>query len=388
MLTPISAAKIDARLRAHLAPDERVLWQDRPKPGSFFGPGVIASGLGLVLVGALLIFGLAGSVLTPEMRLGAAAASVLAGLVILGTGLKRRASRWRYAVTDRRLISVLGKRLIRSVTPEQLDRLTLTVRGNTLYWFRIHPNQSHAYDRGHLAGPDGRFIGFHGLDDPEAVKAMIEAWRLAMTRRTAKTARSFVQSRSVDHSDIEWGGLADGILRIRHSQSGLTMDMQQDWQALVSTRTDGPLRVFGVTLLPRFIRETDKRPYAPELEWNALQVKAGPEAGLILIITDAPMTQRLEDVVHDPWSKTTGTTIIEEEPAYIAGPLKGFGVTRTLPRGAQIRSNAALSAPAMLYQFWLEGEGLCLEIEGYALEGQTEMHRAIKAMIASLDLAG
>ena len=386
MLTPIPSADVDARLRPHLDPEERVLWQDRPKPGSFFGPVVIAGGLGLVLFGLFLLLGVAGNMLTPQMQYGGAAAAAFAGLVILAQGLRRRAARWSYAVTDRRLISVLGKRLIRSVTPEQLDRLTLTVRGNTVYWFRIHHNQSRSYDRGNAAGPDGRFIGFHGLADAEAVKAMIEAWRLAMSRRAAETASSFAQSRATPRPDE--GTVADGTRRIRHPQAGLSMDMPSDWQALVSTRTDAPLQIFGITLLPRFIRESEKRPYAPDLDWNILQVKAAPEAGLVLTLADGPMTQTLEGVLSDRWSAITGATILTQEPDYRAGPFRGFGVTRRLPKGAQVRSTAALSAPAMLRQLWLEGEGLCLELEAYALEGQTEIWRGIEAMIASLDLRG
>ncbi len=387
MLTPVPPAEIDARLRRHLESGEQVLWQGRPKQGSFFGPNVIATGVGLVLVGALLALGLSGGILPAATRFPLAGASALAGLVILGTGWRRRAPLWAYGVTDRRLLSVLGDRLIRSVTPEQLDRLTLTVRDDTVYWFRVHSNQTTPYDRGLLRGPDGQFIGFHGQSDAEAVKAMIEAWRLAISRRAADTARSFARTAGDAARLDEEQELPEGARRIRHPRTGLTMDMPANWQALVSTRTDGPLRIFGVILLSRFIRETDKRPYTPDADWNSLLVRAAPEAGLELILHDAPLTVKLDSVLNDPWARLIKAPVIRTEPELNIGPFAGFGVVRALPKGAQIRSNSALSAPAMLHQVWLAGEGVSLELKGYALEGQADIQSGIEAMMASLALS-
>ncbi|PTW55684.1 hypothetical protein C8N35_1127 [Breoghania corrubedonensis] len=387
MLTPIPSAEIDIRLRRHLDPDERVLWQGRPKQGSFFGPGAVATGISLVLVGTLLSLGLSVGVLPAGARFPLAAACALAGLVILGTGWCRRAPLWVYGVTDKRLLSVLGDKLIRSVTPAQLDRLTLNVRGDTVYWFRIHANQTMPHDRGLLRGPDGQFIGFHGQSDAQAVKAMIEAWRLAISRRAAGTAASFsLTMAAADRSDEGQDSL-DGVCRIRHPLTGLTMDMPATWQALVSTRTDGPLQLFGVTVFSRWVRETDKRSYTPDADWNCLLVQAAPEAGLEVILHNAPQAITLDGVLNDPWAKLANAPVARMEPELRIGPFSGFGVVRTLPGGAQIRSNAALSAPAMMHQMWLEGEGYRLELKGYALEGQADIQSAIEAMIASLRLS-
>ncbi|MBC7285340.1 hypothetical protein, partial [Hoeflea sp.] len=94
VLTPIPRDRIDPRLLAHLEPGEQVLWQGQPRQGSFFGPGVAATGVGLVMAGILLAFGLGGHVLTSDLRRLWAILAVLAGLIILARGWSRRAGLW------------------------------------------------------------------------------------------------------------------------------------------------------------------------------------------------------------------------------------------------------------------------------------------------------
>jgi hypothetical protein len=272
-LTPIPRDRIDPRLLAHLEPGEQVLWQGQPRQGSFFGPGVAATGVGLVMAGILLAFGLGGHVLTSDLRRLWAILGVLAGLIVLARGWSRRAGLWSYAVTDRRLLSVLGRRLIRSVTPSQLDRMGLKIHGNTVYRAKTKQNTSTTFNDTRMSGPDGRFIGFHGQDDPEAIKTMIEPWRLAMSERAAGEAKSFVRAmptpvRPEEEIAPEAQSLPEGVRRIVHPPTGLTIDVPSTWEVLVSNHTEGPLKLFGVTLLPSFIRETKAIPYVPGAEWN------------------------------------------------------------------------------------------------------------------------
>jgi hypothetical protein len=392
VLTPIPRSRIDPRLLTHLEPGEQVLWQGQPQSSSFFGPGIVATGVGLIMVGALLAFGLGGHVLTSNMRQLSAILSVLAGLTILIRGWSRRAELWSYAVTDRRLLSVLGRRLIRSVEAPQLDRLGLKIHGNTVYWASLHENQTLTFDKSLLRGPDGKFIGFHGQSDPEAIKTMIEAWRLAMSDRAAVEGKSFVRASAAPGRSNEKNaqgtlGPAEGARRVLHPGTGLTIDVPSQWEVLVSNRREGPLKLFGLTLLPKFIRESEAIPYAPDAEWNKLQVRAAPEAGMSLILSGESLAATPDSVRNDPWTGLTGSEILRIDDNLDIGPFTGFGAVRVLPAGARIRSNEAVSAPAIHRQIWLQGAGLSLEIQGYALESQADIQKAIEAMIGSLGMS-
>ena len=166
-LDPLNPAAVDPRLVPHLEPGETVLWQNQPKPGSFFGPPQIAGGLALIALGIALASGLISPQLPDASRYGPAAAAAGTGLLLLITRWSRRAALWTYAITDRRLLSVLKGRVIRSVTPEQLDRFELRIKGDTVYWLKlIKRNLNNS--SGTARGPDGIFVGFHGQPDPEA----------------------------------------------------------------------------------------------------------------------------------------------------------------------------------------------------------------------------
>jgi hypothetical protein len=389
VLTPIPRDRINPRLLAHLEPGEQVLWQGQPRQGSFFGPGVAATGVGLVMAGILLAFGLGGHVLASDLRRLWAILGVLAGLIVLARGWSRRAGLWSYAVTDRRLLSVLGRRLIRSVTPSQLDRMGLKIHGNTVYWAKTKRNTSTTFNDTRMSGPDGRFIGFHGQDDPEAIKTMIEAWRLAMSDRAAGEAKSFVRAmpttaRPEEEIAPEAQSLPKGVRRIVHPPTGLSIDVPSTWEVLVSNHTEGPLKLFGLTLLPSFIRETKAIPYTQGAEWNRLQVRAAPEAGISLSLSEEPLAVTPDIVRNDPLIGLTGTRILRFDDNLDIGPFTGFGTIRALPAGTRIRSNEALSAPVIHRQIWLQGAGLSIEIQGSALEDQADIQYAIEAMIASL----
>ena len=385
-LRPLAATDIDPRIAPHLEPGETVLWQNRPKPGTFFGPSQIGGALALMALGIVLASGLIGSLPRGASTYVPAAAAVGVGILLLVTRWNKRAELWSYAITDRRLLSVLKNGVIRSLTPEQLDIYKLRIEGDTVYWLKLIRNDS-GIGMGERRGPDGRLVGFHGQADPQATKALIEQWRQGISERASDSAAAFAETMaSAPHATEGEAAAAPppGVLRVTHPGTGLSLDVPPDWKATVRKRYDGPLRIFGVQILPRIIRDGPDRPYGDGEDWNYLSVSGAPEAGLDLTIHDRPLDTTLDAVLNDPFTGITGTEILQTDPDLRVGPFKGFSVIRRMPAALQIKNGPALSGPAMLRQIWLSRGDKSLELQGYALASQPDVQRAIDAMVGSI----
>lgn len=384
---PVSPKAVDPRLVPHLEPGETVLWQNQPKPGSFFGPPQIAGGLALIALGIVLASGLIGPQLPEASRYAPAAAAAGTGLLLLITRWSRRAALWTYAITDRRLLSVLKGEVIRSVTPEQLDRFDLRIKGDTVYWLKLIKRNLDG-SPGTERGPDGMLVGFHGQSDPEATRARIESWRQSFSERASASAAAFAEQMKSAATAAPGEATPPppaGVLRVSHPGTGLGLDVLPDWKVTIKTRHDGPLRIFGVKVLPRIIRDGPERPYGDPGGWNFLSVRGAPESGLDLTIHDRPLETTLDAILNDPFTKITGAEILSSDPDLQIGRFRGFSVIRRMP-GKEVRNVEALSAPAMLRQVWLGHEGMSLELQGYALENQPDVQNAIDAMVDSLTL--
>ncbi len=394
-LKPLDITTVDPRLSAVLEPGETVLWQGAPKPGSLPGPRPIIGAAVLLAVGVALALALVGSGIPPQTRYAFAAACAGLAVIVLVQAWLARGSLWTYAITDRRLVSVMGGRLIRSVSAAQLDRAKLGIRGQTVFWFR-HLNSRGNSDPENLPGPDGRLIGFHGQTDPQAVLGLIEEWRLGLSRRAAAEADAFVVAMSgtsdADKAAVDGTVAAspvrEGAVRVRLPGTGLSIDVPAAWKMTTRTSYDGPLRIFGVTLLPRIIRPGTEAPYQTGASWTHLRVTAAPEAGITIAILDRPLETTLDQVVGSAWNQITGSRIIRQDPDIRVPPFTGFGVVRSLPAGAGLAGIEALSGATMLRQMWLGDRAVSIEVTGYALEGQASVQTAIDAALSSLAHAG
>jgi hypothetical protein len=383
-LHPIPTAEVDPRIAQHLASSETVLWQGHPKEGTFFGPKQFVGAAVLVGFAIFLVIGGTGMLAPSKATYTLASVSVLGALVVLAQGWHSRAARWAYAITDRRLMSAHGDKLIRSVPPELLDRHKLRIAGDTVYWYRYSQN-NRQMGTDFPSGPEGRKIGFHGQSDPQATMDVIMKWREAISQDATAQASAFVAARNTGE-DVEIGPAA-GVQRVRHPQTGLTCDVPQGWEVTVRKRTDGPLQVFGVTLLPRIIREGDPKPYGTTDDWNAITVRGAPEAGLDIAIYHKMPDVTLEQVTSDRWLGVTGVTLRRTDPDLRIGGMSGFGVLREMPAGFKAKNVEALSGALMERQLWLSKGGLSVEVTGFALESQPEIQSAVDAMIDSLRLA-
>jgi hypothetical protein len=389
-LRPLAATEIDPRITPHLAPGETVLWQTRPKPGTFFGPSQIGGALALIALGIVLASGLIVSFPRGPSTYGPAAAAVGVGILLLVTRWNKRADLWSYAITDRRLLSVLKNTVIRSLTPEELDIYKLRISGDTVYWLKMASNDR-GMGLGVQRGADGFLVGFRGQTDPQATKALIERWRQGISERASNSAAAFVETMAAASGAT--GGEAaaappPGVRRVTHPGTGLTLDVLPDWKVTVRTRYDGPLRIFGIQILPRIIRDGPDRPYGDGGDWNYLSVSGAPEAGLELTIHDRPLDTTLDAVLNDPFTKLTGTQILDTDPNLQIGPFKGFSVIRQMPAALQIKNGPELSGPSMLRQIWLSRGDRSLELQGYALASQPDVQRAIDAMVGSISVRG
>jgi hypothetical protein len=198
-LVAVKPKDVDPRIAPFLEPGETVLWQKQPKAGSFLGPPRILGALALIMLGILIATdatglisdsGAMGPDVSPLSRFVPAAVSAGLGLLLLINRWRSRAELWSYAITDRRLLSVMRNKVIRSVTPSQLDSCRLRIEGDTVYWLK--PLTRGQTGSGANRGPDGSLIGFHGQSDPQATKLTIESWRQSFSEDAAASAAAFV----------------------------------------------------------------------------------------------------------------------------------------------------------------------------------------------------
>lgn len=382
MARTIPTQAVDPHIATHLGAGERVVWQGRPRPLTFASP------LRLLLSAAIALFGVAilsgQTMALPWLYLPAQPTDVrlTSGLSCTGIGgaltwmsWQNRGARWRYAITNRRLISVRGMQLIRSVLPEQIR--TIGRDRSVVYW-RLNGFDRTAGDR---KVETGRYTGFYGLEDAAGVEAQIRAWLDGLTDSARASAEAF----SATIATITPGPAAlEGIARVRHPETGVSIDVPENWRITVRQDRDGPLRLFGVTLLKRVIRHGDERPWPDAAAWTTLLVRGAPDAGLYLHLRDGPLCDTLDDMVADPWNVRMGLEILQTKADLKVGPLRGFSLARRMPAGANLIGFGPVTVPVLTRTVRLGTAAFHLEISGMAPADQPGIQRAIDAMIESI----
>jgi hypothetical protein len=374
--TPLSKSEIDPRLQANLEPGEVVVWHGHPEVAMVSNILSMTLAAALALVGVGLVAGL-GPLVVPSLAFSEQT-TLIPGLVLLAAGAvlfftswRRRAASWCYGATDKRLILVLNGKIFKTAVPAETQ--DLRIFGSTVYWKKEQISQT---DSGRS---QKRMIGFYGMRDPAATKRMIDDWRENAENRTKESANRFVASKSDDQP------ISDGsITRVIHPETGLKLDVPSDWLISVSLDDEGPLKVFGVTLLKRVIKKGPERPYGTKGYWNVLKVNTDDGSGLQMIIKNTPMTQTLDVVLNDPWNATMGLEIVQTEPNLTIGAFSGFSLVRKLPRGGQLLGFSKTSSPIMSRMIWLGDGRQSVEITGIARIDQPEIQYAVDAMVNSL----
>lgn len=386
-LREVNRKDIDPRIARHLGSGEVVLWQGTPRATTFLSPIALVAGILIVGFAILSPFGvfdrlvyLPGSPFSLNRILPSLFGLAVGGFLLLSmwTG---RGGNWAYAITDRRLMSVRGKTLARSVAPG--DVRSFERKGDIAYWRYLNDrilgeNESRDVEK--------RYPGFHGLDDAADMVATLTAWREEFTTRAGEDAAAFLEQRA---STVETpDDVPEGARRIRHDATGLTLEVPEGWRANVSLDRIGPLRLFGVTLLERFIRPGKEQPYAEGLQWNTLTVRGAPDAGLNVTILDEPLTKTFEEVRDEPWAQRLDLKLIKSTPEIEQGELRGFSLVRQMPTGANLASFGPVAAPVATRQVWLGRGSMHIEVVGMARLDQPAIQDAIDAMIDSIRLGG
>ncbi|MBM1143885.1 hypothetical protein GN155_008860 [Alcanivorax sp. ZXX171] len=381
-LSETPEANLDPRIVRHLQPGEKVMWQGAPRPGTFLSPIALALCVFFIVYGLLALFGLADRyVIVPGdpftlQRIGPALLLVAGPGWLLHWMWTERGANWAYAITDRRLLSVRGNTLVRSVEPKEIR--SFEYRQDVAYWRYLNPrvrNRTIGRER------EKRYPGFHGLEDSEDMVDTLNAWAEDFTARAGEDAAAFVErTRSV----AEYDDPPEGVQRIRHEDTGLTIDVPDGWSTTVSLDRIGPLRIFGITLLERFIQSGKERAYANGIRWNSLTVRGAPDAGLNLTVLDEPLQKTLEQVRDDPWAERFDLKLMQSTPGLEIGGLRGFSLVRRMPAGANLANFGKVAAPVATRHAWLGRGGMHVEIIGMARLDQPDVQDAIDAMIDSI----
>lgn len=373
--SPVPADQVDPQIASHLGQDETVLWQGAPSPRTFLNPIAILACAGMVAAGLAVALGLFDRLvpLAGGPRLVPALVLIAAGAFFFYITWNNRGVRWRYAITSKRLMSVRGDRLVRSVLPGELRELR--TRPGIVYWQEINPKADQ-----HKRGPEGVYIGFHGLDDAEAMKVQIEEWREGFSQRASETAADFTAA----VQGAAQGQVAEGVSRVLHPETGLTIDVPSGWRITVSEDKEGPLKILGVTLLPVLIRRGPERDYGDGQPWTSLKVRGAPDAGLYMTVRPAPLTRTLDEVVNDPWNERMGLEILQTTPEVSVGSFNGFSLVRKMPEGAVLTGFGKVENPVATRMVWLGSGGTSVELTGMARLDQPDVQHAVDAMVASL----
>jgi hypothetical protein len=362
-------------LRSHLEAGEAVLWQGQPEePSTSNRLGLLLSAVG-VIAGLALISGVAAT-LFPVIATSTGT-TLVPGLVVTAAGAfflwvnwEERDQNWRFAITDRRLMLARGRKLFRTALPG--ETLRLRILGNIVYWHREDSSNTSSKTK------NGRYIGFHGMPDPEAMKATIEEWQEGFSKRAAETAAAFTEATK------STGPAALAITRVLHAETGLHIDVPAGWQAMVSNDFDGPLRLFGLTILPRIIRTGEERAYGDGKPWTTLKVRGAPDAGLYMVVRSTPLAQTLDKVVTDPWNQRLGLEILRTTADLKVGPFEGFSIVRKMPGGAVLSGFGRVNNPVTTRMIWLGEGNTSVELTGMARLDLEDVQDAIDAMVNSL----
>lgn len=394
-MTPVDL--IDPRIRAHLAPDERVLWQGAPRPDTFFSPAQTAPAIFLAFGGFALGLGLLDgfipmlATVTGAAKVVPALAAVAAGGLNLWSNWQRRGALWSYAITDRRILSVLGHKLIRSVPAGAFAPEDVKVDGTIVFWGEMpwDKDMQHSVPEWMRRGPDRPKIGFYGQSDPQAVRQRILDWLSGMTDAAVASGQAYLAKDDVPAADaVATASVADGMAERGshvHRESGISVDLPEGWDVSAWTKNDGPLKVFGITLLPRFIRETERKPYSVGASWNALLASGAPNAGFALTIQPGPLTLTLDAVRNDPWSAAANLELLDTVPnEERPGGYRGFSIRRLVKGGGSLMDFGTVMGDVELHQIWLSNGTYRIEATALSPHGNATLAAVGDSIAASL----
>lgn len=383
----IPIVDLDPRLVPHLAADEKVFWQGEPEPSTFFGIGQLGPAAALAFAGAALGLGLLDpffpmvATIEGPARTVPALAAIAVALLSIYTDWNRRGTLWVYAMTDRRILCVMGDRYVRDIPAAAISVEDLRIKGKVVYWARISSAdyRDQAGPQWMRKGPDRPWIGFYGQTDPEATKQRIIDWRSSITREAGATALQFAEHKAEPAEARARSGA------FFHRASGVALDLPEGWAVTVLKRSDGPLKVLGVTLLPRFVRESQPEPYAATADWNVLHAIGAPDLGFSLYVRSGPLDTSIERVLSDPWAQGAGLTVLDQSPSVeLAGGYRGFSVTRKLTGGGSLAEFGPVAGDIALTQVWASNGRHCLEIQTIAPAGQPKLQKAVGAIVNAM----
>jgi hypothetical protein len=233
--------------------------------------------------------------------------------------------------------------------------------------------------------------GFWGQEDPEALAELIHRWQAQGDVRAAAGAEAYraaAGTAAAELSAAEPPGAAPmpGITRVENRELGFQLDAPGAWEKTVESRYDGPLRLFGITLLPRIIRPGTPVPYEKSRQtgWNSLELRGGPSAGLNVMAQRGAAIRTLESVINDPWAKLLGVQPGRVEDSLDISGFKGFAVVRSLPNGGNLTGFGRVPVPVLAYQWWLAGHGLTFEIQGIAPMDSQLLQETAERIVNSL----
>lgn len=390
---------IDPVIASVLMPGERVYWQGQYVPKRL---GAIGSLLmtGAVAAAAWWWFSQTGQLQpmlaqlqdNPDTR---NMVLVLAAVLVIGPLLFNRNPREHYAITSERLLLLRRGKICEQPRPGDI----VLLGRRPFRW--IHWRYPQARNSGEIRMNRGRDVsGFKcgPGDDPRAVLALLREWQERPTREAQASSEAYRQraeakteqpapARGVVATGERSAALeGEGDLRLVNRELGFAVDLPAPWQVQVEQRFDGPLRIFGITLLPRIIREGRKRPYqaGDSQPWNCLTSRGGPAVGVDFNVQRGRAMPTAESVANDHWAKLLGVKVFHVENDIRIGSFSGFAVVRRIPAGADLAGFGMLPVEVYLRQWWLQGAGLCLEIQGVAPTDAPVLQETIDLIVKSL----
>jgi len=394
----LATDSIDPAISRVLAPGERVYWQGQYTPKRL---GAVASLLvtGAVAAAAWWWFSQTGELQpilaqlqqNPDTR---NLVLIMAVVLVIGPLVFNRNRQEHYAITSERLLLLRRGKIREQPRPGDI----VIVGRRPFRW--IHWRYPQARERsgtrlsrggnvsGLKCGPD---------DDPKAVLALLREWQEQPTRAAQasseayrKRAEAKTEQAAPAQGAAAYGArsaaVEEGALRLVNRALGFAVDLPAPWQVQVEQRFDGPLRIFGITLLPRIIREGKKRTYqaGDSQPWNCLTSRGGPAVGVDFNVQRERAMPTAESVANEVWAKLLGVKVFHVENDICIGNFSGFAVVRKIPAGADLAGFGMLPVEVYLRQWWLRGPGLCFEIQGVAPTDAPVLQETIDLIVKSL----